>query len=523
VDNLLLSLATDESYLRLKRKLEGARIANAFADALMSSEAWNNPTGVTLRTLNAPITIPGQPSSSQSTRVTSELDDDKEHVPTSQLLTVEGGREHESGEDVRQDTLVNVIEDEDSDRKGKSVEGNKLPSELQDNQDGEKEIDQVPEKENTPPQLMPDIPDVPRFQDGGHPDIRRDSGSSFKMVVTPEPLEENEPKCMSEEVNKTASDWVLIDEQPSDENIHQSVEVRSPFAERDSNRNSLEAFQDSVPTTTADTSQEIVRKDENNESDGKLIEESRPKETTLQEAASDPSPSKDRSRSEVEDTSSKPSGKLISRQLTLFDSDDEEADETNAECSAEVIAEKADDDGTIRDSSTTISQPPPSSFDSNERDKPTDDKTTSPEKNSPLKNPIGRLLRREKTSRHLEGPSLESEDEDAFHPEDFDDNEYDDDNWLMPFTKKFGTYRPSYSRPEVEASSSKEVTADKSAPEGRNSSTSTKRMLEDQDENEVEQSRSVVPKTASITFTSQGRSRIPLAERLDDQNKRRQT
>jgi hypothetical protein len=76
----------------------------------------------------------------------------------------------------------------------------------------------------------------------------------------------------------------------------------------------------------------------------------------------------------------------------------------------------------------------------------------------------------------------------------------------------------------AEARSSIKVTVEESAPEGSNSNTSNKRRLEDQDAEEAEQARSVVPRTASTTSPSQRRSRIPVASwRLEARYKQSQT
>jgi hypothetical protein len=373
-----LLLTTQQSCLTQKPVLDGSlypthiQKAKDFWKSMNSSPPFTDP----LSTLSADVTKSRQQSSPRLTRVTSVLEDDQEHVPRTQPLTVKGGKEHEYGEDVQQDKFVDGFEDEVSDPEENSV-GKKLLSMLQDVQDCQKAEEQVSDKENAPAGLSglkPFVARPPSFilKDNNDPITRRHTDSS-QNTKTSEPLKDANPTSKSVEATKTVDEWFLTKEKPSDENSH-----RPPFAERRSSRNLLGDFQSSIPTRTADASQEIVRKRGNFEFNRKLFEEGAPNETTAKEAASDHSTSQDRSGSDAKDTASnKPPSGLLSRQITLFNSNDEKADEKDEECSTEKIAVKTDGDRTKRDLSTTPNQAQSSRLVSNERDGPTGDTTLS--------------------------------------------------------------------------------------------------------------------------------------------------
>ncbi|KAI8577863.1 hypothetical protein K450DRAFT_249624 [Umbelopsis ramanniana AG] len=115
----------------------------------------------------------------------------------------------------------------------------------------EEKEEQGLDKENSPAglgDLKPFIARLPTFGESNEP-IKRRHTDSYKRATTPEPLKENKPTSKSAEANKTTNDWFAVT--PSNENVLQPFQARSPFTERRLNRNLLEDFKASIPTSTA--------------------------------------------------------------------------------------------------------------------------------------------------------------------------------------------------------------------------------------------------------------------------------
>ncbi|KAI8577861.1 hypothetical protein K450DRAFT_301538 [Umbelopsis ramanniana AG] len=319
------------------------------------------------------------------------------------------------------------------------------------------EKEHAPDKENSPAGLSdfkPFIARLPTFGNSNEP-IKRRHTDSYKVATTPEPLKENKPKCKSAEANKTANDWFAV--KPSNENILQPFQVRSPFTERRLNRNLLEDFKAFTPTPTP-ASDEISEMVAVKAEDEGILSLARDSSTASTSASNE-----------------EPTEKVI-------------------ECSSEVIAVKAENEGTLpqtHDSSATPVQP--SSLDSKELDKPTGEETTSPDESAVFQKPIDNvkrpmrpLLSRQKTSRHLEGPELDSEDENELLPEDDDYVKEGDWSWIDDYNKDSGAYVPLPHPPTAESSNQAQL----EAPSARHN-TSRKRKLEDE---EAGRPRSVVPR-----------------------------